>query len=786
MTPSSDMARLLDCSPMAILKISGRSGDRAGGAMSKVYVKYQKTRDGLNALRYAHDAARLFSDEPLVVLVARDPRAESVLHSAFAKAETALVDNVAEAVREFLGDANAAFVVEPFDQTSGPEIPSDAILIDPVPDEDADYACIYPANESSVEGRGHGPVMITFSDGVTGLVAAEALFKLIEKWRRVRNFGQSEPDVVFYHTTWPDPDAPSSDPVDHLCETAIRIKLALEQAARDHSITYKTIIETHRDVATGVIEAAHREGAVMIAMDRSDEVSQGSYVDQTVEQSPVPVYIVAPHTKQIADPADYPAVTEHYRERRGIISSMAKVKERGWLSAKLMSVACNPLFVMGLVAAMYVYKGYSKITVGGWAGLPTLLPDGLHNAIADLPQALFVAVAIIVATRPATQDYHWGRKNIEAFVSVGIGIALFGTAGYFIKDCVVGLWESLVALLHYWTAGDAFVREHLPAWLLPEMPNNHLTSTQFWWVLAVSASSMALSFFVSQYQIVIGKRTKHESMVADGKETRSDGLIEAVTIVGIIAEVTTGWRWVEFPLGLFVAYLVCKTAYELFMNGWHVLLQRSIGKEIEDSLRDAAMRVAGVLSVTELKTMQSGHEAVVVMTVESRARSAALPYIYKAAKQALENCVLDPSSEFKSADIHVKLNRPDFANSRMGLPLVMLNKDVGYVASSLATATHIAVCDVVDPEVVRTKVVALAGKDIPALLVEKRFDELALLDPADADTRALVAQAKARAAKTRQADILPDTNVVQATTYTLAPLGVKVKRARQVTTVVAA
>ena len=751
--------------------------------MSKVYVKYQRTRDGLNALRYAHDAARLFSDEPLVVLVARDPRAKDVLQSAFAKADAALSDNVAEAVRALLGDSNAAFVVQPYNQTSGPEIPTDAIVIDPEPNDDGEFACIYPANESSVEGRGHGPVLITFSDGVTGLVAAEALFKVIKRWRLVRTEEQKGPDVVFYHTTWPDPDAPSTDPVDHLCETALRIKLALEQAARDHSITYKTIVETHRDVAAGVIEASNREGAVMIAMDRSDEVSQGSYVDQTVEQSPVPIFIVAPHTKQIAEPADYPAVTEHYRERRGIISSAAKGEPRAWLSAKLMSLACNPLFVMGLVAAMYVYKGYSKVTVGGWAGLPTLLPDGLHNAIADLPQALFVAVAIIVASRPATQDYHWGRKNIEAFLSVGIGIALFCTAGYFIKDCAVGLWESLVALLHYSSVGDSFVRQHLPAWLLPEMPNNHLTSVQFWWVLGVSASSMVLSFFVSQYQIVIGKRTKHESMVADGKETRSDGLIEAVTIIGIIAEFATGWRWVEFPLGLFVAYLVCKTAHELFLNGWHVLLQRSIGKKIEDSLRAAAMRVSGVLSVTQLKTMRSGHEAVVVMTVESRARSAALPHIYKAVKYALENCVLDPSSEFKSADVHVKLIRPDFANSRLGLPLVMLDNDVGFVAPSLAAATHIAVCDIVEPEVVRTKVVALAGKDIPALLVEKRFDELAVLDPADTETRALVAQAKARAAKTRQADILPDTNVVRATTYTLAPLGVRVKRARQAATV---
>src|SRR6185437_15757558 len=211
--------------------------------MSKVYVKYQRTRDGLNALRYAHDAARLFSDEPLVVLVARDPRAKDVLQSAFAKADAALSDNVAEAVRALLGDSNAAFVVQPYNQTSGPEIPTDAIVIDPEPNDDGEFACIYPANESSVEGRGHGPVLITFSDGVTGLVAAEALFKVIKRWRLVRTEEQKGPDVVFYHTTWPDPDAPSTDPVDHLCETALRIKLALEQAARDHSITYKTIVE---------------------------------------------------------------------------------------------------------------------------------------------------------------------------------------------------------------------------------------------------------------------------------------------------------------------------------------------------------------------------------------------------------------------------------------------------------------------------------------------------------------------------------------------------------------
>src|SRR5262249_37073831 len=159
-----------------------------------------------------------------------------------------------------------------------PDIPADAILIDPEPDEEANFACIYPANETSVEGRRSGPVMITFSDGITGLVAAEALFKVIKKARLGRARGDNGPQVVFYHTTWPDPDAPSADPVDHLCETALRIMLALEQAARDNSISYETIVETHREVAAGVIEAANRIGAIMIAMDRSDAVSQGGYV----------------------------------------------------------------------------------------------------------------------------------------------------------------------------------------------------------------------------------------------------------------------------------------------------------------------------------------------------------------------------------------------------------------------------------------------------------------------------------------------------------------------------
>jgi len=147
-----------------------------------------------------------------------------------------------------------------------------------------DLSVLYPCRESSLLGRGVGPIIVPFGDGHSVFGAAQLAFELA---------AQLQLPVVLYHTTWAVPGLSSIDASKHMCDAAQTVLATLLDAADAQSVTCKVIVETADDVVEGLLQCALRESARLIVMSRSYKTTVGCYVDQTLRQTPIPIVALA-------------------------------------------------------------------------------------------------------------------------------------------------------------------------------------------------------------------------------------------------------------------------------------------------------------------------------------------------------------------------------------------------------------------------------------------------------------------------------------------------------------
>ncbi|MCA9800674.1 MAG: cation diffusion facilitator family transporter [Cyanobacteria bacterium HKST-UBA02] len=395
--------------------------------------------------------------------------------------------------------------------------------------------------------------------------------------------------------------------------------------------------------------------------------------------------------------------------------------------AKSLAFFSNPFFVMGLVLFMYAVKAAVKITLGASINSPMIEGDGFHN-LADILEALAVMAVIYVSKLPSSDEYPFGRKNIEFFASLAIGIGLLALSFQFAT-------RSIGGMLFYFPTLDQAVRSVIP---LPTHEPLVMDPGTFPVVLGISLVSVVLSVVVSRYQIAVGRSSGHASLVADGEETASDSRIEFVTLGGILAEYAFDAPYLEYPLGLLVAFLIARTGWELFSRAWKVLLQHSLGAEREAEIRKLCLTVPGVVELASLKTFQVGQTAVVMVTVVTRRGSGPSAFMKYGLEHIVESYLL--GDEFKECELSVKFQKP--SPERYRVAYAVDYGDQVTVAASLTGASHLVICDVEAGAIVRTKYeplgAVLSGGKLDAYLETKHIRDLFVFDPEDEDNRKLL------------------------------------------------
>jgi len=359
------------------------------------------------------------------------------------------------------------------------------------------------------------------------------------------------------------------------------------------------------------------------------------------------------------------------------------------LMNRLQTLAASPFAVMWMVVGMYAVKAVLKIGIGQSINSPMIAGDGFHN-LADILEALAVLLVIWISKRPSSDDYPFGKKNVEFFTSLAIGSVLLVMSANFAL-------QSLSGLLALAPSVDAAVRSIVP---LPEHHALVMDNSTFRYVVALALGSVIASFLVSRHQKRVGKASGHASMVADGEETAGDGKIELITLIGVLGEYFFHAPWLEYPLGLLVAGVIAHTGWELFMGGFRVLLQHSIGVEHEAEIRRRCLNMVGVQDLSAVKTFQIGSTAVCMLTVVTEHNTSTIAQMKYGLEHTLKEYLL--ASDFKDCELHLKFQKPEPNRHRVAFAVV--NKDSHLVvASTVEQASHIIICDVEHDDIVRSK-----------------------------------------------------------------------------------
>lgn len=100
-------------------------------------------------------------------------------------------------------------------------------------------------------------------------------------------------EICFYHTTWREPGRGTDNPLEHMCGAARDVlAMALHRCVAARVMAY-SLIECADDIAQGVVRAALRRGSCLIVACYGRRTFRGSYVDQVVQRSTVPVLVMA-------------------------------------------------------------------------------------------------------------------------------------------------------------------------------------------------------------------------------------------------------------------------------------------------------------------------------------------------------------------------------------------------------------------------------------------------------------------------------------------------------------
>jgi hypothetical protein len=288
----------------------------------------------------------------------------------------------------------------------------------------------------------------------------------------------------------------------------------------------------------------------------------------------------------------------------------------------------------------------------------------------------------------------------------------------------------LQAMLHYCASVISTV-PHVGPWFVEwisvgKIEPSQVTGPLFWPVFVITLVSIGISRLTCYYQVKVGQATGHAVVEAAGKESGADSYIEMVTLVGIICEaVLPMYGWIEYAFALFVAFIVARTAFEMFTDSWRALNARSIGSTIDAQLRQMCLEIPGIIGVVSLGTFRVGPMAVVKVTLNTMLDSA-VPMLVEAVEMQLRHFVL--TQGFLECQVDVMIKRPIADRHRVAYAVrCCADGDIEVVAQTTAEATHIVIADIEFEDIDRATLHAVPA-NIDAFLEEKRVRTLYVFD----------------------------------------------------------
>lgn len=195
-----------------------------------------------------------------------------------------------------------------------------------------------------------------------------------------------------------------------------------------------------------------------------------------------------------------------------------------------------------------------KLWAGIVSGSVALVADAWHT-LTDTISSVVIIVGIKIASKPPDKEHPFGHGRAEMLASIIVGFMLVLVGIHFVQNSV----EKIL---------------------------NHNKAYFGTLAIIVTAVSVIVKELMARYALKIARKTKVESVKADGWHHRSDAISSMIILIGIFFEKRI-W-WIDAALGIMVSIIIFYSAYNILKTSIDILLGSEPEAEIIEKIKNIA------------------------------------------------------------------------------------------------------------------------------------------------------------------------------------------------------
>lgn len=222
-----------------------------------------------------------------------------------------------------------------------------------------------------------------------------------------------------------------------------------------------------------------------------------------------------------------------------------------------------------------------KFVAGVTAHSSAMIADAVHS-LSDFVTDIVVIAFVRISGKPQDEDHEYGHGKYETFATALIGAALLFVG--------VGIFADSASGIVGFMRGE---RLEAPGML----------------AFVAALVSVLSKEAVYRYTVIKGRRLNSKAVIANAWHHRSDALSSVGTMAGIGGAIFLGdtWRVLDPLAALVVSLFIIRVAWQLVKPSIDELLEKSLPKDMEDTITAVILSFKGVRSPHHLRTRYIGN-----------------------------------------------------------------------------------------------------------------------------------------------------------------------------------
>ncbi|MFJ7941577.1 cation diffusion facilitator family transporter [Peribacillus sp. NPDC096622] len=229
----------------------------------------------------------------------------------------------------------------------------------------------------------------------------------------------------------------------------------------------------------------------------------------------------------------------------------------------------------------YICLSIMKLAIGYISDSAALKADGLNNTT-DIIASVAVLIGLRLAQRPPDKDHGYGHWKSETIASMVASFIMFAVGVQVLIDAVASMLKG----------GK-------------ESPD----------IIAgyVGVLSAIAMYFVYRYNKKLAMKINSKAVMAASKDNISDAWVSIGTAIGIFGS-QLNMPWLDPLTAIIVGLLICKTAWDIFIQASHELSDGFDENKIH-LYKDVITNVDGVKGIKEIKGRNYGNNEVIDVVI---------------------------------------------------------------------------------------------------------------------------------------------------------------------------